>query len=234
MDNKSAVIIGADGQMNGLLAAAVASRGVSVEVLTLPGRMPDGGVGAYASQAELLAECDRIAHEKGAPDYLAVSVIEDPEKQYGMLHEMSEENWRAAKRVSVDMVYGAAKALIAPMTQRSGRVLFIGALGGVISTAGQSVASAMSAGTATLMQAVAAESNGVLSANALLLGPMDGCRGGMDADEKLLAHIPKHRKGHVEEAVSVAVYTLLDAPDYFSGNVMRLDGGLTASYMREW
>ncbi len=234
MDYKKAVIIGTDGQMNGLLAEAIAGRGVSVEELTGPGRMPDGGVGAYASQEELLAACRRIAEMKGAPDYLIVSVMEDPAKQYGMLHELNEQKWHSAKRDSVDMVYGAAKVLIAPMVERGGRVLFIGALGGVMSAAGQSAASAMSAGTVTLMQAVAAESDGAISANALLLGPMEGCRGGMDADEKLLAHIPKGRKGRAEEAVSLAVYALLDAPDYFSGNVLRLDGGLTASYMREW
>ena len=204
-------------------------------LLTGAGQTPPGSDSrAYASQEELLDQCKGIAREKVAPDYLVISVIADPAKQYGALHETDAPEWLDAKRTSVDMIYGVASALIAPMAKRGGRVLLIGALGGALSAAGQSVASAMSAGMATLMQAVAAESNGTISANALLLGPMEGCWGGMEVDEKLLEHVPKHRRGRAEEAVSLAVYTLLDAPDYFSGNALRLDGGLTTSYMREW
>jgi hypothetical protein len=221
MENKTAVIIGADGQFNALLGAALTQRGVKAELLTGPG-------------GEVTAQSERIASENGAPDYLVISVIADPAKQYGALQETGEPDWRKAKQDSVDMIYGVAKALIAPMAKRGGRVLFIGAAGGALGAAGQSIASALSAATATLMQSVAAESNGTITTNALLLGPMEGCWGGMAVDKKLLAHIPKHRKGRAEEAVSLAVYALLDAPDYFSGNVLRLDGGLSTSYMREW
>lgn len=236
MDNKTAVIIGGDGQLCGLIGAEMTKRGVKTVLLTGPDQtpLPYGDSRTYTSQEDLLTQCKSIAREKGAPDYLVINVITDPAAQYGALHETGEADWRKAKQNSVDMIYGVASVLIAPMIKRGGRVLFIGALGGALSTTGQSIASAMSAATATLMQSVAAESNGAITANALLLGPMEGCWGGMDVDEKLLAHISKHRKGRAEEAVSVAVYTLLDAPDYFSGNVLRLDGGLSTSYMREW
>ena len=238
MEKKTAVIIGADGRLNGLLAEAMIQRGVAVVTMTRTGQtVPQCGEAyAYASQEELLALCERIAREKDTVDYLVCSVLADPAQRHGVLHETDTRDWQCAKQDSVDMIYNVARILIAPMAQRGhGHVLFIGALGGAMSAAGQSVSSAMSAGTVTLMQSVAVEGGAQgISANALLLGPMEGCWGGMTADERLIAHIPQHRAGRADEAVSVAVYTLLDAPEYFSGNTLQLDGALTGAFMRDW
>jgi 3-oxoacyl-[acyl-carrier protein] reductase/2-deoxy-D-gluconate 3-dehydrogenase len=136
----------------------------------------------------------------------------------------------------MDMIYDAARTFIAPMAQRgSGHVLFIGSIGGVMSAAGQDVRSSMSAAVYMLMQSIAVESGEYgLSVNALALGPMEGCWGGMPANDRLIAHIPMGCVGHADEAVNVAVYTLLDAPDYLSGNTIRLDGALSCAFMRDW
>jgi hypothetical protein len=56
----------------------------------------------------------------------------------------------------------------------------------------------------------------------------------MPANDRLIAHIPMGCVGHADEAVNVAVYTLLDAPDYLSGNTIRLDGALSCAFMRDW
>lgn len=238
MENKTAVIIGADGRLNGLLAEAMIQRGVTAVTLTEAGEpMPQNCEShTYASQEELLALCERITRERGAADYLVCSVLAHPAERKGRLHETDTQDWQDAKRDSVDMLYNVSRVLIASMAQRGrGRVLFIGALGGAMCAAGQSVSSAMSAGLVTFTQSVAAEGGAQgISANALLLGPMADCIGGMGADERLIAHIPQKRLGRAEEAVSVAVYTLLDAPDYFSGNALQLDGALTSAFMRDW
>lgn len=238
MEKKTAVIIGADGRLNGLLAEVMIQRGVKAVTLTETGQaMPQCGESdAYASQEELQALCERIARESSAADYLICNVLTDPAERRAVLHETDAQDWQAAKRGSVDMIYNVARLLIAPMAERGrGRVLFIGALGGAMCVAGQSVSSAMSAGTVTFMQSIAVEGGAQgISANTLLLGPMEGCWGGMAADERLIAHIPQNRAGRAEEAVSVAVYMLLDAPDYFSGNTLQLDGALTGAFMRDW
>ena len=238
MEKRKAVIIGADGRLCALLAEAMNKRDVATITLTGKGQdLPQCGESyAYASQEELTALCERIAQEKGAADYLIVSVLTDPDERRDVLHETDTSSWQDAKKNSMDMIYNAARTLITPMAQRGyGRVLFIGAIGGAMSAAGQSISSAMSAGVVMLMQAIAVEGGdkGII-ANALLLGPMQDCWGGMIADERLVDHIPSKRVGRAEEAVSVALYALLDAPDYFSGNALQLDGALTSAYMRNW
>lgn len=238
MEKKTAVIIGADRQLNVILADAVNRRNVATIILTGKSRtQPQRSESyEYASHEEMFAQCERIVQEKGSIDYLICNVLSDPAERRDMLHETDSQRWQQAKRDSMDRVYAAARTLIAPMAQRGcGRVLFIGSIGGAMSAAGQSVSSAMSAGVSMLMQSIAVEGGAQgLSVNALLLGPMEGCWGGMMADDRLIAHIPLKRVGRAEEAVSVAVYTLLDAPDYFSGNALRLDGALTNAYMRDW
>jgi NAD(P)-dependent dehydrogenase (short-subunit alcohol dehydrogenase family) len=235
MEKKTAVIIGADGRLNALLAEAMRKRDVAATTLT--GQGPQSGEDfIYTSQEELTGLCEQIAREKSAADYLIVSVLTDPDERRDVLHETDSPTWQAAKQRSMDMVCNAARTLIAPMAQRGcGRALFIGAIGGAMSAAGQSVSSAMSAGVMMLMQAIAVEGGdkGIV-ANALLLGPMEGCWGGMSTDERLISHIPLKRAGRAQEAVSVALWTLLDAPDYFTGNVLRLDGALAGGYMRNW
>ncbi len=238
MEKKTAVIIGEDGRLNSLLAREMIQRGVAAITLTgAEQALPQSGEScAYGSQEELMAHCERIAKERGLIDYLVCSVLADPVEHRGDLHHTDAQAWQEAKRGSVDMLYNISRILIAPMAKRGrGRVLFISSLGGEMCAAGQSVSSAMSAGTVMLMQSIAVEGGAQgISANALLLGPMEGCRGGIAADERLIAHIPQKRAGRAEEAVSTIIYTLLDAPDYFSGNALKLDGALSSAFMREW
>lgn len=236
MEKKKAVIIGADGRFCALLAEAVAGRGIGTVTLTAKGQpIPQCGEShEYASHEALAELCERIT-EEGAVDFLVVNVLTDPEDKRAVLHETGSNEWQNAKRDSMDMIYEISRRLIAPMAQRGGRVLFIGSVTGVLSAMGHGISSAMSAGTGMLMQAIAVEGGAQgITANALLLGPMEGCWGGMASDARLIDHIPQKRLGRAEEAVSLAAYTLLDAPDYFSGNVLKLDGALTGGYMRNW
>ena len=136
----------------------------------------------------------------------------------------------------------AAQQMIA---QRSGRIINIASIAGLVPLRLQSPFVAAKAGVVNLTRSMALElgPHGVL-VNAIAPGSIltDGTRELFygtdgkfkDSVEKMLAHIPLGRPGLPEEVASAALF--LAAPDssYVNGHILTVDGGWTAGYTREF
>jgi 3-oxoacyl-[acyl-carrier protein] reductase len=115
--------------------------------------------------------------------------------------------------------------------QRSGRIINITSVDGLVGNAGQSNYSAAKAGQIGFTRSLSREvaSRGI-TVNAVAPGFV---KTGMTSVlnelqwEKILTRIPMGRDGTPEEIASLVVYLASDEASYLTGQVIAVDGGLT-------
>ncbi len=149
-----------------------------------------------------------------------------------LLAMMKQEDWSRVIDVSLNGMFGASRrATLQMMRQRSGRIVNITSISGLIGVSGQSNYCAAKAGIIGFTRALAKETarSGV-RVNAVAPGYIETdmtSRFGKKQREAALLSIPMQRFGKPDEVAQMVVYLLLEAPDYFTGQVLTLDGGLT-------
>jgi len=144
---------------------------------------------------------------------------------------MSIENWNDVINTNLTGAFHLTQTAILHMLKRkSGRVIFISSISGIFGIPGQvnysSAKAALLGFTRSLAKEVAPYG---ISVNAI-------APGGVDTDmvttmnekdkEKLLQGVPLGRMCRVDEVTSVVKYLADDAPEYLTGAVIPLDGGL--------
>ena len=144
---------------------------------------------------------------------------------------MSAENWNDVINTNLNgAFYFTQTAILHMLKRKSGRVIFISSISGIFGTPGQvnysSTKAALLGFTRSLAKEVAPYG---VSVNAV-------APGGVDTDmvatmnekdkEKLLQGVPLGRICRVDEVTSVVKFLSDDAPEYLTGAVIPLDGGL--------
>lgn len=148
-----------------------------------------------------------------------------------LLMRMSEDDWDAVLDTNLKGAFHCLKAAQRPMLrQRSGRIISIGSVSGLVGNAGQANYSAAKAGLVGLTKAVAREvgSRGI-TCNLVAPGFVE-----TDMTAKLpaevlqtaLAHIPLGRLGRPEDVAAVVAFLASDAAAYITGQVICVDGGM--------
>ena len=144
---------------------------------------------------------------------------------------MSEEDWAEVIRVNLTGAFNVARAAIFPMMKaKSGVILNVSSISGLVGMAGQVNYSAAKAGLIGLTKALAKEvgRHGV-RVNALALGFIE-----TDMTAKLpsqnreaaLKMIPLGRFGTVGDVAPATAFLLSAAAAYITGAVIQIDGGL--------
>ena len=144
---------------------------------------------------------------------------------------MSEEDWAEVLRTNLTGAFNVARAAIFPMMKaKSGVILNVSSVSGLVGMAGQVNYSAAKAGLIGLTKALAKEvgRHGV-RVNALALGFIE-----TDMTAKLPAQnreaalkmIPLGRFGTVGDVAPTAAFLLSGAAAYITGAVIQIDGGL--------
>jgi 3-oxoacyl-[acyl-carrier protein] reductase len=150
----------------------------------------------------------------------------------GLLLRMKPEDWAAVLDVNLTGAYRWCRRAVKQMVrQRSGRIVNISSIVGVIGNPGQTNYAASKAGLIGFSKSLAVEvaARGI-TVNVIAPGfigtEMTHALGG-DAQEQFLARIPLGRLGTTGDVADLAVFLASPMSDYITGQVICVDGGLT-------
>ena len=148
-----------------------------------------------------------------------------------LLMRMGEEDWDAVIDTNLKSVFNFTKAAIRPMmSQRSGKIVNISSIAGVIGNAGQTNYAASKAGMIGFTKSIAREvGSRNIQVNAVAPGFIETDMTAKLTDEqrqRLAENIPLKRTGTPEEIARVVRF--LASPDaaYITGQVICVDGGM--------
>lgn len=149
----------------------------------------------------------------------------------GLLMKMSEEDFDAVLDTNLKGCFHTIRHMSRYfLKQKSGKIINISSVSGVLGNAGQANYSASKAGVIGLTKAVARElaSRGI-NVNAIAPGFVETDMTGALNDsqrESLLGQIPLGRAGRAEDIAKAAAFLASDDADYITGQVLSVDGGM--------
>jgi 3-oxoacyl-[acyl-carrier protein] reductase len=148
-----------------------------------------------------------------------------------LLMRMSEEDWDLVIKVNLKGAFLCTKQAVRPMMkQRSGKIINIASVIGLMGNAGQANYAASKAGLIGLTQSAAKETaSRNIQVNAIAPGFIETeMTANLDDEVKkgYLASIPAARGGLPLEVAKTAVFLASDASDYITGQTINVDGGL--------
>lgn len=158
------------------------------------------------------------------------------------VYEFSEADWHRVIDVDLNGVFYCSKAVTKHMVeQKSGKVINISSIVGVVSLRLQIAFVAAKAAVVNMTKAMASELGrhnicvNCIAPGATLTEP---ARKLFYSDpkvaESLLSHIPLGRCAQPEEMTGAALFLASGDSDYVTGQVIAVDGGWTAGFARDW
>jgi 3-oxoacyl-[acyl-carrier protein] reductase len=197
--------------------------------ITSMGRIAKGYQVDVRSLDAAEAMISEVKNKFGRIDYLInnAGITKDQ-----LLLRMTEDEWDEVVDTNLKGAFCFSKAVIRLMMRaKFGSILNITSISGLVGMPGQANYSASKAGLIGLTKALAKETAGRnITVNALALGFVDtDMTQSIPEDFRLtlLRSIPLGRFGTVEEVAKLAVFLLSDDARYITGQVLRMDGGLT-------
>ncbi len=149
----------------------------------------------------------------------------------GLMLRMSEEDWDLVLDINLKGAFNCIKAAARPMMkQRSGSIINIASVVGVMGNAGQANYTASKAGLIGLTKTVAKEfSSRNIRANAVAPGFIESHMTDVLTDEvknQYFDAIPLSRFGKVEDVAKAVLFLASDLSSYITGQTINVDGGL--------
>jgi 3-oxoacyl-[acyl-carrier protein] reductase len=203
------------------------SEKVAVEIRSL-GRKAWAYAVDVADSAAVTTVGERILTDAGRVDILVnnAGITRD-----GLLMRMPEADWDAVLNTNLKGAFSFTKAFSrAFIKQRSGRIINVASVIGLIGNAGQCNYSASKAGLIGFTKSVARElaSRGI-TVNALAPGFIETDMTAVLNEEmraELLKKIPLNSFGQAEDIASAALFLASPAARYITGQVLTVDGGM--------
>lgn len=148
-----------------------------------------------------------------------------------LLMRMKEEEWDEVIATNLKGVFNCLKAATRPMMkQRSGKIINITSVVGVLGNPGQANYVAAKAGVIGLTKTAARElaSRGI-TVNAVAPGFIDTDMTATlpeDVKASMLGQIPLGRLGQANDIAGVVLFLASDAANYMTGQTLHVDGGM--------
>jgi 3-oxoacyl-[acyl-carrier protein] reductase len=242
LENQIAVVTGAGRGIGRAIALKFAAQGADIAAVDLKtdfvqetveevrklGRKAWAVAANVAEAASVEVAAEQILKEAGRVDILVnnAGITKD-----GLLMRMSEADWDAVLDINLKGTFLFTKAFSrAFVKQRSGRIVNIASVIGLIGNAGQCNYAASKAGVIGFTKSIARElaSRGV-TANAIAPGFIETKMTealGPEARAGLLKQIPLASLGQPEDVAAAALFFASPAARYVTGQVLAVDGGM--------
>lgn len=242
LTGKTAIVTGASGGIGQAVAVALAKAGADV---ALCGQNQE----RLAATADLVSATGRrvLSYAMNVGEAESVQqTVEDVQKQWGridvmvnnagitrdgLLIRMSEQDWDAVMDVNLKSVFLFSKAVARiMMKQRSGSIVNIASIIGLIGNPGQGNYSASKGGIIAFTKSVARElASRNIRANAIAPGFIETRMTEKIPEElqkKMLETIPLGRYGKPEDVADLTVFLAGDRSAYITGQVISICGGM--------
>ena len=244
LTDKIALVTGASRGIGAAIAKALAAEGATV-IINYNGSKDKAQAVADEIQA---AGGNAEIYQCSVSDYNACGeMIQELIKKYkridilvnnagitrdGLLMKMSEEDFDAVIDTNLKGAFNTIRHMSRYfLKQRSGKIINISSVSGILGNAGQANYSASKAGVIGLTKSVARElaSRGI-NANAIAPGFIATDMTEAMPEEvkaKMTETIPLGRIGETKNIADMAVFLASDKSDYITGQVFAVDGGMT-------
>ncbi|MDZ7934421.1 MAG: 3-oxoacyl-[acyl-carrier-protein] reductase [Emticicia sp.] len=243
LQNKVALITGASRGIGREIAKKFAEQGASVAFTYLSsiekGQALEAELAAYGVKAKGYRS---DASDFAAAEQLVVDVVAD----FGtldilvnnagitrdtLLMRMSEDQWDEVLRVNLKSVFNLTKAATKPMMRaKSGSIINMTSVVGLMGNAGQANYSASKAGIIGFTKSIAKElGSRNIRSNAIAPGFIETEMTGElneKALEDWLKNIPLKRAGQGEDVANACVFLASDMSKYITGQTLQVDGGM--------
>ncbi len=181
-----------------------------------------------SEEEEIIKLVDECIREAGDVDILVnnAGITRD-----GLIMRMSAEEWQSVISVNLNSAFYLSKALTRHMIKRrSGAIINISSIVGVIGNAGQCNYSASKAGLIGLTKSLAREVAGRnVRVNAVAPGFIRSAmteKLSEKQQEAFFTQIPMARFGEPEEVAKAVLFLASDLSSYITGHVLHITGGL--------
>jgi 3-oxoacyl-[acyl-carrier protein] reductase len=242
LTDQIAVVTGAGRGIGQAIALKLAGAGAHVACVDLKAEFCDESVqkvqalgrkawafGANVSDAaNTEATAEQILAATGKVDILVnnAGITRD-----GLLMRMSEADWDAVLDTNLKGTFLFTKAFTrAFLKQRSGRIVNIASVIGLIGNAGQCNYGASKAGVIGFTKSVARElASRSVTANAIAPGFIETAmtaKLGADVREGLMKQIPLGSLGQPDDVANAVLFLASPAARYITGQVLAVDGGM--------
>lgn len=243
LENKTVLVTGGSRGIGRAIALAMAEEGANVAVLFAGNRaaadqtaaeIAEKGVKVAVYQCDV-ASCEEtentvkaILEEFGQVDILInnAGIVRD-----GLLLRMKEEDFDAVLNTNLKGAYHMIRHLYSHMMRRkSGRIINISSVVGLMGNAAQANYAAAKAGLVGLTKSTAKElANRGVTCNAIAPGYIQSDMTDAlpeKAKEAISSQIPMKHTGLPQDVANLAVFLAGPGASYITGEVIRVDGGL--------
>ncbi len=148
-----------------------------------------------------------------------------------LILRMSEKDWDDVLRINLKSVFNFSKAVVKPMmNQRSGKIINIASVVGIMGNAGQANYVASKAGVIGLTKTLAKEFAGRnIQVNAVAPGFIETemtAKLNQAQKDAILNLVPLKKMGKPEDVAKTVAFLASSDADYLTGQVICVDGGM--------